>query len=433
MIRYAEALARLLRAADARLMPSELAPRAEVVGRVTASRVLSREDLPAFDNSAMDGYAVSAAETRAASPGSPVRLAVKGKVAAGDSPSPQPSPRGRGSSLGIAYEIATGAPLPTGMDAVVKVEDVRVSGSRVELTSPAEEGDFVRRRGQDMRAGGAVAEAGTWLDARHILAFAALGVDHVPVKRRPKVALISTGSELAAPGEAPGPGRIRNATADYLAAALPHFGAALAWQAAVPDETGIFLRRLETILGERPDLVLTTGAVSMGGHDFVPRALEELGAELLFHKAAVRPGKPVLAARLKDGPLVISLPGNPLSTAVGLRFLVAPVLRRWLGLPDEHPLTAELSGSARKPEGLRCFYKARLALSGGRAAVRVLEGQASFQILPLLEANAWAVLPEEGETVEQGAMVEVHPLFPSSDEADAELPRAVESWAGRCC
>ena len=184
-----------------------------------------------------------------------------------------------------------------------------------------------------------------------------------------------------------------------MACDFRHFG-------IVKDEPADFAARLDRALELEPDLILTTGAVSMGRHDFVPKALEEHGGELVFHKAAIRPGKPVLAARV-GGALLLGLPGNPLSTVVGLRFFAEPYLRRLLGRPDEKPRLAPLAAAAGKPEGLRCFFKAALTED---FKVRVLEGQASFQIDPLLSADCWAVLPEAGKRVEAGAAVEVYPL-----------------------
>jgi molybdopterin molybdotransferase len=158
----------------------------------------------------------------------------------------------------------------------------------------------------------------------------------------------------------------------------------------------------------RVDLIVSTGAVSMGRFDFVPDALARLGATTLFHKTRIRPGKPILAARLPNGALFVGLPGNPASTAVGLRFFVEPVLRRMLGMPDERPFRLPLRHAFAKRAPLRMHLKARVALDGfGRACVEVLGGQESFRIRPLRDANAWAVVPADVDSLEAGHFVEV--------------------------
>ncbi len=426
MIPYAKALRILESEAETRgELPSEKIPIGQALGRVSAEGVLSPEDLPAFANSAMDGYAVLASKTAGASPASPARLKVLGAVPAGDRPS-----KGKPDS---AYEIHTGAPLPLGLDAVVRLEEATVldGDGEIELSSPASRWDFVRQTGEDLKAGTQVLKTGTRIEGRHLLVLAALGLRRVSARRSPRVALISTGRELVEPGQRPGPGRIRNATASYLLASLPLAGAQASYLGNVPDEPRDFERRLGKALALRPDLILTTGAVSAGRRDFIEDSLKRCGGRILFHGAAVKPGKPVLAAGFSKGPLLIGMPGNPVSTVVALRFFALPFLRRLLGQPRERPLRARLVGETHKPLGLRCFLKARVSLGPQGLLAQALPGQASFQIKPLLDANAWLVLPEEGSPARAargpqrnsscgpvrslplaGKSVEVFPLWP---------------------
>lgn len=404
MIRHEAALAQIVSAATARSadVSDETVALSDALGRVSAAALDSREDIPPFDNCAMDGYALAAAKAARA----PARLPVLGVVMAGDAPR-------CAVQTGGAWRVMTGASLPAGCDAVVPVERTRAldGGAAVEILDPVEPGDYVRARGRDFAAGAKICPAGTRLGARHLLALAAAGVARVPVRRRLRVALIATGRELAAPGEDLGPGRVRDASSTYLAAALAQLGADFKFHGIVADEPAHFRALLEKIAARGVDVLLTTGAVSMGDADFVPTALEALGAEILFHKVALRPGKPVLFARLKSGPLIFGLPGNPVSTVVGLRFFVEPCLRALLGRPAESPFRARLSADAAKPEGLRCFFKAR-RLDDGR--VDILPGQASFQIHSLLSADCWAVLPEDGDALKAGAEIDVYPLAESA-------------------
>lgn len=428
MTRYAEALERLLEAAARRpALGAEEAPLAVAAGRVCAEPVRAPGDLPRFDNSSMDGFAVAAARTARASRKHPLELPLAGIVAAGDAPACRPRP-------GLAWEIMTGAPIPAGCDAVVRIEDAeRTSEGRVRLAAPAEAGDYVRRRGADLAKGSILARAGTRLGPGALLALAAAGIDRVAVRRRPRVAVIATGRELVSPGCEAGPGQVHDGSSTFLADALARLGAEGIGLVRVPDDPEAFARALRSARAGAPDLLVTTGAVSMGRYDFVTEALAGAGAETLFHGVDIRPGKPILAASLPGGPLVLGLPGNPVSTVVGLRFFGAAVLRLWLGLERERPVAAPLAAVVEKPEGLRCFFKARLEAARGALSARALPGQASFQVSPLLESNGWVVLPEAGSRVRAGAEVEAWSWLPEDPPfpAPGAAARPKAARAGR--
>ncbi len=397
MIGYEEALTLLAKAAFKRGTTGlEKVPLSKSLGRIVAKRISSAEPHPLFDNSSMDGYAIRAVDAAHI----PARLPVKGIFVAGDAPGKV--------APGAAYEITTGAPLPKGCDAIVPVEHVvkKESGRVIEISEPTEAGDFVRRRGADIQAGDPIVYPGTRLEPRHLLALATLGHTTVAVLKKPKVVIISTGAELVAPERKPGPGQVRNASTSFLLAALTKAGADPVWKGNVADKPEVFKKKVKSALKSSPDILITTGAVSMGRHDFIPFSLKSLGAEAYFHKVAIRPGKPLFAARFKRGPLVFGLPGNPVSTVVGMRFFILPVLRRMLGLPAEVPKKMPLAAAVKKPEGLRCFYKARRL----RGRVHILKGQASFQLAPLLSADCWAILPESSSQLAAGTLVEVYPV-----------------------
>jgi molybdopterin molybdotransferase len=239
------------------------------------------------------------------------------------------------------------------------------------------------------------------------MALAAVGAARVPVRRRPRAAVIATGRELVAPEFAPAPGQIRDASSTYLAAALPAFGVEPLSLRVVGDDADAFEGELLQALSAGADLIITTGAVSKGDADFVPAVLKRLGFETLFHGVSIRPGKPVLLARAPGGQVIFALPGNPVSTVVGLRFFVDLYLRRLLGRPDESPSRARLAEAVDKPEQLRCFFKSVREFDG---AVKVLPGQASFQIHSLVAADCWAVLPEGKKRLLLGEEVDVYPL-----------------------
>lgn len=402
MIEYDEALQ--LSLADARPLEAERVAVSQALGRVLAEPVLSGEALPPFDNSAMDGFALRSGGAACAAG---TTFDVAGERAAGDGP----VDAGAG-----AWEVMTGAPIPAGSDMVVPVEQVAVlerddrgRPTRIRLTTDVPPAQHVRRAGTDIDAGAIALEADTVLREAGAMVLAAIGVDHVLVRRRPRVALITTGRELV---DGPGPlepGRIRNSNGPFLALRLQAGGAQMVHSETVTDDADDFRSALERARGAGAEVIVSTGAVSMGRYDFIPCTLDALGARTLFHKVRIRPGKPILAARLPQGERVFALPGNPASTAVGLRFFVEPVLRALLGLPAEAAFELPLAEPYRKRVPLRMHLKARLVLDAeARLLVQVLDGQESHRIRPLLDANAWAVVPADVDALEPGDLVRVH-------------------------
>lgn len=401
MIAYDDALHRLLGTATP--LPAERIDAANAIGRVLAAPLASPASLPPFDNSAMDGFAVRCGGAPVAAG---VEFDVAGRSAAGD---------GIARAASGAWEIMTGAPLPHGLDAIVPVERVEVlacddagRATRIRVLEAVEPGRHVRRAGEDVAAGDVIAPPGAVVDAALCTLCAALGIASVDVRRRPRVAVVTTGRELVDdPARPLAPGEIRDSNTPFLRARLAAAGADVVATARVGDDIEDFLRTLAGL--PEVDVVISTGAVSMGRFDFVPEALARYGARPLFHKVAIRPGKPVLAARLPGGALFVGLPGNPASTAVGLRFFVEPVLRAQLGLPPETPLRLPLAAPFASRVPLRLHLEARVGLDrDGRAGVEILGGQESFRIRPLLAANAWAVVPAKAEALPAGALVEVY-------------------------
>lgn len=404
MLGVAEARARILEGVLA--LPAEIVALNQARGRVLAADVRSPESLPPFDNSAMDGYALHLGG-QLATAGS--EFAVRGLLAAGDAPAHD----------GIACAIMTGAPLPPGLDSVVPVEQVEALAHdeqgetvRIRLRSALDPAANVRYAGEDIRAGEAALSAGTRLGAAQQMLLAGIGVGQLAVRRQPRVALICTGRELLDDPTLPlAAGQVRNSNAPYLRARVEEAGALLLSCRTIADDPGEFAATVAEAMAAGADLVLSTGAVSMGRYDFVPDSLRALGARIEFHKLRMRPGKPLLYARLPDGAAYLGLPGNPASSAVGMRFFAEALLRALLGLPAERPLRLPLAGSARKKAGLTLLQKAAVALDTQACLhVGLLPGQESFKVRPLAAANAWVVLPEEASELSAGTPVEVHGL-----------------------
>lgn len=408
MISYHAALELIL--AECAPLEREERPLAKARGAVTAEPVSALLDVPAFANAAMDGFALASGDTTGATARQPVRLPVTASVAAGTEPAPL--------RPGAAVEIMTGAPLPACADAVVPVERIRRlpggegSPDCVEITDAQPPGRNVRRAGEDFVRGQVVVAAGTRLEPHHLMALAACGLDRITVRRPLRAAILTTGSEILAAGSQLPAARIRDANGPYLEALLESLGVTAEAADSSNDEMGS-LRQAIARLDGRCDLILTTGGVSAGRLDLVPVAIRNHGGRVVFHKVAIRPGKPLLYARLPAGSHLFALPGNPLAVAVGMRFFVIPAWRALLGMPPEAFTPAVATDVVRGRGDLRFFAKAhRLVTSGGQCQVSLLPGQESFRIGPLLQANCWAVVPEGGAELPAGSTLETANLYP---------------------
>ncbi len=401
MIAYGEALRHLLDAAAP--LPAERLALQQAGGRTLASDIVSGQSLPPFDNAAMDGFALRANGTPFES-GS--EFAVQGWQAAGD-------PGAEGGQG--AWEIMTGARMPAGLDTVVPVEQIEILASedgrptRIALRAVVKPGQHVRLRGQDVGEGERVLQAGQVLDINARTLLYAIGVGEVAVVARPQAAVIATGKELVTePAQALESGQIRDSNRPYLVGRLQAAGAEVVWQGTVGDDVAAFDAVLDQALAAGARVLVSTGAVSQGRYDFIPDALRARGARIVFHKVAIRPGKPLLFAVLPDGTLYFGLPGNPVSAAVGQRFFVEPVLRRLLGMAPEPVLQLPLLADVRKPVGLRFHARARVEVDAqGRLSARVLSGQESFRLMSMVQANAWVVLDGEGDLAVAGTPVRV--------------------------
>ena len=392
----------------------EQVPLAEAFGRVLAAPVDAPRNLPPFANSAMDGFALRWREGLVED----TVLPVLAEQAAGDGIA--------GQSEG-ACSIMTGARIPDGLDTVVPVEDCTVLArdgegrpTSIALSHAPQPGHHVRHAGEDVAAGQCVLEAGARLGEEALLVLRGIGIGTVAAHRPPRLALACTGRELVdTDGAELEPGQIANTNGPYLERLFAEAGAEVVERVTLPDEPAAFATWLARWLDAGIELVVTTGAVSMGRYDFVPDVLREAGADLRFHKLKMRPGKPLLFATAGRGTLVFGLPGNPVSSTVGARFFVDAALRALAGRAAEPALLLPLAGAACKKPGFSMLQKAALALDpDGRLQVRLLKGQESFKTAPLLAARAWAVLPEDAAELPAGTPVPVYPLRPGGAPFD---------------
>jgi molybdopterin molybdotransferase len=336
-------------------LPPVRVPLVEARGLVLTEAVTATEALPSFDNSAMDGYAVRAADIAGATSDAPVRLPVAADIPAG-APTGDLAP-------GTAHRIMTGAPVPRGADAVVEVEATDAGTDVVTIRAAREAGSFVRAAGGDVTVGATVLEAGTLVGPAQVGLLAALGVREVVVRPRPRVLVCSTGSELT-DDPVPGAGQIRDSNSFMLAAAVEDAGAIAIRRLWVADDVPAFLGTLDAELGAGVDLVLTSGGVSAGAYEVVKDALGPRGVE--FTKVAMQPGMPQGSGTYGD-PAVVCLPGNPVSSLVSFEVFVRPALRAAFGHPRPHrPVVhAALTEPVRSPAGKRQLRRGRLDQRAG--------------------------------------------------------------------
>ena len=371
----------------------------ESSGRYLSREVLACIDLPPFDNSAMDGYAVRAGDVASANRDSPVRLLVKGESRAGG---PLPSLL----EPGTACRVFTGAPMPKGADAVVIQEDTDYDDGWVDVREASPEGMHVRAQGSDVRSGTLLLRVGDELWPGEIGLLASQNIDRVHVFRRPKVALLSTGDELRQLGDALEPGTIINSNQYVLSEMLRALGAIPVPIPAASDT----LPEIEAALRKalEADVVITTGGVSVGAYDLVQDAFENVGIEPAFWKVRIKPGKPLAFASYLGKP-VIGVPGNPISAMITFEVLIAPCLRKMLGDPRPHPqpVVARLRHPYRRRPGRVEIARGFARREGDDLIVDLHRLQGSGSLPSFVGVNALVILPSDRAELRAGEAVRV--------------------------
>ena len=403
MISVDEHLERCLAAVDP-LPPLDLAL-LDARGCILVEDVVATTTLPAFDNSSMDGYAVHVEDVAAADDEHPVTLPVVADLPAGAREVLPLVPRS-------AVRIMTGAPVPPATGAVVPVEWTDAGVAKVTISRAPRAGQNIRRAGEDVTPGRLLLPAGTRLAPRHVALLAATGHDRVQVRPRPRVVVLSTGSELVEPGRRPGFGQVTDANSYALTAAALDAGATAIRAGIVEDDARAVTAALEDQL-VRADLVVTSGGVSAGAYDTVKEVLSRLGT-VTFEKVAMQPGMPQGFGTVgPDATPIFTLPGNPVSSYVSFEVFVRPVLRRMMGEPQLHttPLAATATQGWASPPGKRQFVRVRLTRDDpGRPTVAPVGGHGSHLVADLAQANGLAVVPEVTTRVEPGDSVQCVPL-----------------------
>jgi molybdopterin molybdotransferase len=379
------------------------------LGRVLAEEITSTDDIPPFDNSAMDGFAVRSEDTRGATAGAPAWLRVVDESRAG-----APAAVSAGPEEAIA--ISTGAAMPAGCDAVVRVEETELRGGALAVSAPVEAGRDIRRAGEDVRAGDLVLRRGTVLGPSELGVLASVGRGAVSCARRPRLAVLTTGDELVGPEAELAPGQIRDANAHSVPALARATGAAV----TSVEHTGDDADSTRTAIAEMldADVLVVCGGVSVGEYDHVRPAFAELGVEEVFWGLALRPGRPTWFGAARRGALAFGLPGNPVSAIVTFILLVRPALLALAGTnPDRVRSSAVLDQPYPKRPGRAHLVRVGLDARDDGWHARPTKEQGSHVLTSLLGADAFAIIPADREDLPAGERVEIE-LLPSASLLD---------------
>jgi molybdopterin molybdotransferase len=384
----------------------ELVPITEAAGRVLADTVSAQLDSPIFSHSAMDGIAIIASDLDGFSEGNPTILSVIGEVAAGNRDTMEILP-------GQAALIMTGAPLPKGADTVIRVEDTNLNFSsgtipgQVTIKIPAEKGSNIRRQGENYLAGDKILESGQTLLPQDVGMLAGLGKARIPVFKRPKVGIFSSGDEVVEPGTKLLPGQIWNSNSHMLAALVESCGGEVVRLGIIPDRIPEILAALNELVSKDVDLILTSGGVSMGTHDYIRKVLDEHG-KLNFWKINMRPGKPLAFGRFAGIPF-IGLPGNPVSSFVGALMFVCPALAKLSGSTRavEPILSTATLEEDISSDGRESYFPGLLTFAAGKPRVRVVGNQSSGNLYALVQANCLIKIAPGVQSLRQESIVEI--------------------------
>lgn len=400
MLRIEDALDIILTHTPAAANNKEEVPLADAFGRVLRQEVISDLDLPPFDRARMDGYAVRSVDVSVATPSQPAILKEIGEAVAGQA--------FRGFvGVGETVRIMTGAPVPPGADSVQKIEVIHAQNGLVEIQEPTKPGQNITPRGVEAKAGNVMLAAGAIITPAAAAVLASFGYAMVEVSLRPRLVLLSTGSELVEVWEKPTAAQIRNSNTFSLAGYAEAAGAEVLSAGIVRDD----FHETKTAIAEAAamaDVVMLSGGVSMGDYDLVKPALQELGAEIFVEKVAMHPGKPTVFAKLGET-LIFGLPGNPVSVAVSFHIFARPALLKMQGASElQLPRVFAYTASAVKGAPPRRSHQpARLAIRNGLAEVEPLKWAGSSDVIAFMQADALIIVPEDRKSYDAGEVVEV--------------------------
>jgi molybdopterin molybdotransferase len=385
-------------------LETETIPILSALGRILAQDISADYDIPPHPNTAMDGYAIRSADTTKASKQNPIKLRIIGQVAAGYVSDQSVRP-------GTAIRIMTGAPMPSGADAVVRFERTRLDGQDIEITQPVPVGDEVRNAGEDVRKGEVVLKKGRRLKPQDIGMLASLGKTEVKVTRHPRVGILATGDELVAIDASLAPGKIRNSNSYSTSAQVLKYGGEPIILGIASDNNEHIVGKIHTGLAQGIDLLLVSGGVSVGDFDMVKKVLAAQG-KIDFWQVRMKPGKPLAFGHIlygKERIPVLGMPGNPVSTMISFEMFARPMILALLGAVDaEHEIvTAKLADSITYKDDRRHFLRVRLDKDDSGYVAHLTGDQGSGILKSMVQADGLAIIPEQCSSLQQGTDVQV--------------------------
>lgn len=381
-------------------LKTEEVPIEEAYGRVSGEKVTAKMEVPSFKRSAYDGYAIRREDIREASKEHPVTLKVTEVIPAGS--------MGRlPITKGTAARIMTGAMVPEGADGIVKHEDTRFTENEVSFFTPTDAGNIVAV-GEDVGHGICLIEPGKVIGAADIAVLAGQGKDHIRVFQKPRIGILSTGSELVERGQELPVGKVYNTNPLLLAGYIRQYGMIPKDCGIVPDEIDILADRVQEVLTDS-DMVITTGGVSAGDFDYVPKVMELIGAEILFHRIPMKPGGAMLAA-VKDGKVILGLSGNPGAAAVGLLYMGLPFMKKLCGRKDicMEKAKAILARPFEKASPRTRILRGRAKIKDGRLVFEPIENQKNGSVLSMMDCNLLGEIPAGSPALVAGAEIDVY-------------------------
>jgi len=393
------------------IIQNELIKSSHCLNRVVAQDILSKSNNPAGDNAAFDGYAISSKDTNKLSKKKGRLFKILGTIAAGD------KPRKKRVQKFQTVEIMTGGLLPKGFDTIIPIEKIifypKNNPKFILIDKKIKKNLHVRFKGSDFKKNDLLIKKGTIIQSNHILAFKTLGITNIKVKKKPKVLFFSTGNEITDQKKIPD-WKVRNSNSHYINTLDNNFLFNFKNGGILKDKDElIFKKQIKKMINSNIDIMITSGAVSAGKFDYVPRIINRFKLSHYLKGVSIRPGKPILFAKIKGKQKVIfGLPGNPISSAACFRFFVYPYLQNSLGIDEEKPFKAILKNKFIKKKNFTRFVKSKVnTTKNGKIEVEVLKGQESFRVQSFIQSNIWVLLPSGKSVFKKGEMVDC--FFPN--------------------
>jgi len=380
----------------------------KALNRISAFNIYSKVNFPSLNNTAFDGFAIKSSETNNLSKKKSKKFKIIKTIAAGYNPNINNIPKNS------SIEVMTGAVIKKPFDTIIPIEQVKFFPNKLRpkyivLNNRIKKNEFIRPAGSDYKKGDKIISKGQFINSSHILALKTLGVDMIKVKKKPKIVFYPTGDELSNDKKIPN-WKVKNSNSSYLKSYLKSLPVTFVEKNIIRDrQINIFKKEINKNIKSNTDLIITSGAVSAGKFDFIPKIIKHFKLKSVFKGVAIRPGKPLMFAKFFNNKCFFGLPGNPISTVSCFRFFVLPLIFKSLGVSYEKPILAKLKNNFSKKRNFTRFIKGRLIFSAKSVPeFQILKGQESYKIKPFTQSNAWGVFKDGISEFKKGQYIECY-------------------------